>query len=68
MVTIKTAKLRENVIYNKNDYNLETNYLDYNIKDKIGKFYEKGILTEKENTLISKNGIFYAQKKYSIFF
>ena len=64
----KTAKLRENVIYNKNDYNLETNYLDYNIKDKIGKFYEKGILTEKENTLISKNGIFYAQKKYSIFF
>ena len=64
----KTAKLRENVIYNKKDYNLKTNYLDYNIKDKIGKFYEKGVLTEKENTLISKNGIFYAQKKYSIFF
>ena len=64
----KTAKLRENVIYNKKDYNLKTNYLDYNIKDKIGKFYEKGVLTEKKNTLISKNGIFYAQKKYSIFF
>ncbi len=64
----KIAKLRENVIYTKNNYELRTNFLDYNIEDKIGKFFEYGILKENENTLKSKEGIFYAQGEYSIFY
>jgi lipopolysaccharide export system protein LptA len=64
----KIAKLRENVVYTKNNYELRTNFLDYSIKDKIGKFFEYGILKENENTLKSKEGIFYAQGEYSIFY
>ena len=64
----KIAKLRENVIYTKNNYELKTNFLDYNIENKIGKFFEYGLLKENENNLRSKDGTFYAQEEYSIFY
>ena len=64
----KSAKLRNNVIYNKGEEQIKTNNLDYFIDEKKGIFFNEGELKDEKNILISKNGIFYGDKDLSIFY
>ncbi len=64
----KTAKLRENVIYKKNDEQIKTNNLDYYIDIKMGVFFDDGELKDEINILSSRNGVFYGDQDLSIFY
>ncbi len=64
----KTAKLRKNVLYKKENEQIKTNNLDYFIKEKKGFFFNDGELKDEINVLTSKNGIFYGNQDLSIFY
>ena len=64
----KTAKLRKNVVYKKENEQIKTNNLDYFIKEKRGFFFNEGELKDEINVLTSKNGIFYGNQDLSIFY
>ncbi|MEO9474684.1 MAG: OstA-like protein [Cyclobacteriaceae bacterium] len=64
---LRTAKLRDNVIYQKGEKRLYTNYLDYDLDNEIAHYFNNGRLVDSTNTLTSKIGYFYSQEDYAIF-
>ena len=63
----KTAKLRGNVIYKKNDDIIKTDILNYLVDSKKGEFFDGGQLEDGVNTLKSKFGYFFGNDDISIF-
>ena len=64
----KVAKLRDNVIYIKNNEEIKTNILNYYIDLKKGEFFEGGDLKDGTNYLSSSLGFFYGDRDISIFY
>ncbi len=58
----KLARVRSNVILKKDSMTLYTDFLDYNISEDIGKYYDGGRTINGEDTLISKQGFYYANE------
>ncbi len=63
----KTAILTDNVRLIDRDAVLTTNYLVYNTGTRIGTYTGGGKLVNKENTLTSKNGYYFASSQDSYF-
>ena len=64
----KIAKLRENVIYVKNNEEIKTDNLNYYIESKKGEYFGGGKLRDETNKLSSEIGIFYGDKDISLFY
>ncbi|MDA0195253.1 MAG: Organic solvent tolerance protein OstA [Bacteroidetes bacterium] len=64
----RIAKLRNNVVYTNGTRTLYTNFLDYDLGDKVAAFFEKGKLVDVENTLNSKRGFYYEQTEKVFFY
>ncbi|MFT6867055.1 MAG: lipopolysaccharide export system protein LptA [Cyclobacteriaceae bacterium] len=63
----RIAKLRENVIYQNGEKKLYTNFLDYDLDNKIAHYFNNGRLVDATNTLKSKIGYFYSEEDYALF-
>ena len=63
----RTAQLRENVIYTKEEQKLTTDFLVYNIETEVGNYFHTGQLQDSTNTLTSEIGYFYGQENYALF-
>lgn len=64
---LRTAQLRENVIYQSGERWMYTDFLDYDIEREIANYSGGGKLVDTTNTLTSQNGVFYAQDNYAVF-
>lgn len=64
---LRIAKLRENVIYQNGEKRLYTNFLDYDLDNKIAHYFNSGRLVDSTNTLKSQIGYFYSQEDYALF-
>ncbi|WP_460679916.1 OstA-like protein [Mucilaginibacter koreensis] len=62
-----TAILTDNVRMVDKDATLSTNYLTYNTATRIGTYTGGGKLVNKQNTLVSKNGYYYAFTRDAFF-
>jgi lipopolysaccharide export system protein LptA len=63
----KVARVRDNVILQKDSMTLYTENLDYNIEDDIGNYFDGGRTVNGEDTLVSTLGYYYANED-EIFF
>ena len=63
----KIARVRNNVVLQKDSMTLYTENLDYNIEDDIGNYFDGGKTINGEDTLVSKLGYYYANED-EIFF
>ena len=64
----KVAKLRDKVIYIKNNEEVRTNILNYYIDLKKGEFFEGGNLKDGTNELSSIVGFFFGNNDVSVFY
>lgn len=64
---IEIAKMRENVKLIDKQTVLTTQYMDYNLKDNIGYYYNNGNIINANNKLRSNKGFYYASIKLFIF-
>ena len=64
---LRTAQLRDNVVYNKGENTLYTDFLDYDLDLEIAHYFNKGKLIDDTNTLTSVIGYFYSQQNYALF-
>ncbi|NJO90805.1 MAG: hypothetical protein HC831_18950 [Chloroflexia bacterium] len=58
----KIARVRNNVILQKDSMTLYTENLDYNIEDDIGNYFDGGRTVNGEDTLVSNLGYYYANE------
>ena len=58
----KVARVRDNVILQKDSMTLYTENLDYNIEDDIGNYFDGGQTINGEDTLVSTLGYYYANE------
>jgi len=58
----KLARVRSNVRLQKDSMTLYTNNLDYNISEDIGKYIDGGRTVNGEDTLISRQGYYFANE------
>lgn len=58
----KIAKVRTNVILQKDSMFLYTDNLDYNIADDIGNYFDGGRTLSGQDTLVSRLGYYYANE------
>lgn len=63
----RTAKLREEVVYQKGEQMLFTDFLNYEMDTEIGNYQNSGTLKDSTNTLVSETGYFYGKEKYALF-
>ena len=63
----KIAKLRGNVIYNKDQQEIKTQKLDYYIDEEKGLYFDGGRLKDETNNLKSMNGTFFGDRNISSF-
>lgn len=64
---LRTTKLRKNVIYQKGEKRLYTEFLDYDLDNEIAHYFNFGKLIDSTNTLTSEIGYFYSQDDYATF-
>ncbi|MFY0600766.1 MAG: Organic solvent tolerance protein OstA [Cyclobacteriaceae bacterium] len=64
---LRTAKLRDNVIYQKGEKKLYTEFLDYDLDNEIAHYFNNGKLVDETNILKSEIGYFYSQWDYALF-
>ncbi len=62
------AYLRENVVYSNTKETLYTDFLDYDIIEKIASYYNGGKLVDSDNTLTSEIAIYYDRLNYAEFY
>lgn len=63
----KRAHLSDNVILKDNTSTLTTNVLDYDLGTRIGTYVNGGKIVNKDVTVISKNGYYFANSKDAYF-
>lgn len=63
----RTAKLRDEVVYTKEDQRLTTDFLDYNMDTEVGKYFNSGKLKDSVNVLTSEVGYYYGLQDYALF-
>ncbi len=63
----KMAKVRQNVELLQDTTVLTTNFLDYDLNEKIGTYRHGGRIISGQDTLISQNGYFYSETKDAFF-
>jgi lipopolysaccharide export system protein LptA len=61
------ALLRKNVVYQKGDKFLYTDFLDYNLLSEVGEFKNNGKLVDETNTLTSFYGIYHSRTGQAFF-
>jgi len=64
----RTSELRVNVIYQKAEQRMYTDFLDYQLDDEIAYYFNSGKLEDETNTLTSTIGYFYAQQNRALFY
>lgn len=62
------AFLRENVVYTNLKETLYTDFLNYDVDEKIAHYFNKGKLVDKDNTLTSEIGYYYSNTDYAEFY
>ena len=62
------AEIHNNVLFVHNDMNLETNQLNYNFQTEKGDFNTRGVITNKNKSLISNEGVYYSTLEKFDFF
>lgn len=63
----RTARLRENVVYNDDSIRLYTNNLDYDMINKSATYFEGGRIEDGQNTMYSQKGNYDTEGKMMIF-
>ena len=63
----KLAQIRENVILIDKETRLETEYLDFNLRDNIGYYFNGGHIVNGDNDLNSILGYYYSREKLLYF-
>lgn len=63
----RMAELYNNIRMTDPSMTLTTNHLKYNLKDKIGYYYNGGKIVDSANTLVSDYGYFYT-RQHDLFF
>jgi lipopolysaccharide export system protein LptA len=64
----RMAKLREKVVYLRDEQKLYTDFLDYDLDGEIAHYYNKGKLIDTTNVLTSQIGYYFAKDKYAQFY
>lgn len=64
---IRMAEFRENVLLVDRETTVETNFLDYDLNNDIGYYFNGGVIYNEEDTLVSQRGHYYSQQKLFIF-
>lgn len=64
----RMAELREKVVYRRGTRTLYTDFLDYDLQNKIAHYFNNGKLVDESNTLTSKIGYYYSQREYAEFY
>ena len=62
------AEIHHNVLFNHNEMNLTTAQLNYNFQTEKGDFNTRGIITNKNKSLISNKGVYYSTLEKFDFF
>lgn len=63
----RTARLRENVVYNDDSIRLYTNNLDYDMINKSATYFDGGRIEDGQNTMYSQKGNYDTEGKMMIF-
>ena len=63
-----TARLRQNVVYRDGETTLFTDSLDYNKFDGIARYFGGGRMVDKDNVLISREGVFDKKNNIARFY
>ena len=63
----KLAQMRENVVYRDPSMTLTTDYLDYDMIERLAYYYEDGKLVTEANTLTSKKGYYDTDARFASF-
>ncbi len=64
----RMSYLRENVVYRDGRRKMYTDSLDYNLEDEIAIYRYGGRLEDSVNELRSRQGFFYSQENYAVFY
>ena len=64
----RDTDLRDNVIYQKGEQRMYTDFLDYNLDSEEAHYFNGGKLLDSTNTLTSEEGFFYGQEDRAIFY
>lgn len=64
----RKANLRENVVYTNLKETLYTDFLNYDMDEKIAHYFNNGRLVDKDNTLTSEIGYYYSNSNYVHFY
>lgn len=63
----RMAQLRDHVVYTKGEQRLTTHFLDYQMDNEVGNYFDQGELKDSKNTLSSEMGYFYGKENYVLF-
>lgn len=63
----KIGKFRGNIIVQDSTMTLRTQFLDFDLKDNTGKFYNGGVLNDSSVTLTSQRGYYFPNGKIYVF-
>lgn len=63
----KIARLRGNITMIDRKMKLVTRFLDYDMNDKSGHFYNGGTITDPKNVLVCEEGFYYSNKEHLVF-
>lgn len=64
----RIAQLRKNVKYIRGDFQLYTDFLDYDLETEIAHYFNKGKLIDTTNVLTSEIGYYFAKDNYAQFY
>lgn len=64
----RMAKLRDNVVYLRDEQKLYTDFLDYDLDAEIAHYFNKGKLIDTTNVLTSQIGYYFAKDEYAQFY
>jgi lipopolysaccharide export system protein LptA len=63
----KMARLRGNITMVDRKMKLVTRFLDYDLNDKSGHFFNGGTVTDPKNVLVSEEGFYYSKTEHIVF-
>lgn len=64
---VRMAEVRRNVVLDDKENHLTTDYIDYDLKNDVAYYFNKGKIVNGENTLISELGYYYPKEKMFFF-
>lgn len=64
---IKMAMVRNNVVMTQDSLTLYTNFMDYDVSNSVGYYYNGGRTLNGQDTLISRKGYYYTKENLLVF-